>query len=214
VPRIAGTEGGRFGGVVLAILVALASAAPVRGELPTALVLGLRAGAAEGEAWRDRRLGMGIRGLLVQMLADSGAVALIEERELAPSVQDALGGYWLEEREAALDAASVRRQTGVDWVAYGEISELGVTRDTVRGPVGGRRWRYRVVVTLCLDGAAGAPLCADGEGTSVTRVMGAIVEYRGDQVAFDQAGPAQAVDRALARAFNELMPRWAKRSGE
>ena len=183
------------------------------GARPTVLVLGLESEVEEPE-WRDRRLGMGLRGRLAQMLADSGAVSTLEERELAPSVRDAVGGYWLREREDTADRHerldSLHRETGADWIAHGELASVGVTRDRVTGLVGGRRWTYRAQIRLCLHGRQGESLCREGRGKSVTRVMSVGVEYRSGGVAFDQAGPAQAVDRALIAAFDRLMPVWEK----
>lgn len=206
-------------------LAVLAAAAPgaclteepgaVRAEAaarPTVLVLGLES-AVEEEAWRDRRLGMGLRGRLAQMLADSGAFVTLEERALAASVLEAVDGYWLRERSAEelADPARLREAAGADWVAHGALESIGVTRDRVSGVAGGRRWAYRATVRLCLLGPEGASLCRDGAGRSVTRVMSVGVQYRGDEVAFDQAGPAQAVDRALVDAFDRLMPEWDAR---
>lgn len=180
---------------------------------PTALAVGLES-AVEDEAWRDRRLGMGLRGRLAQMLADCGAFVTLEERELAPSVAEAVDGYWLRERpedgaaagEAGLDA--LHDATGAEWIGHGRLEAVGVTRDRVGGIAGGRRWAYRATVRLCLRRRGEASLCREGTGRSVTRVMSAGVQYRGDEVAFDQAGPAQAVDRALVDAFDRLMPAW------
>ena len=179
--------------------------------LPTLVVVGLQNGVDEPK-WRDQRLGWSLRGRLVQMFADSGAFALVEEKDLAPSVREALGGYWLSEPSAEVlgDPDRAREHAAAEWIAYGAVRELGVTRDRVTGPVGGRRWAYRVVVRLCMSGERPPqPLCEDGEGRSVTRVISAGPEYRGDELVFDQAGPAQAIDRALADAFNRLLPRWA-----
>lgn len=69
--------------------------------------------------WRDQRLGVGLRGRLAQMCADSGAFALLEERGLAPSIREALGGYWLREKSAEelADLASFHRSTGAEWIA-------------------------------------------------------------------------------------------------
>ncbi|HUF77838.1 MAG TPA: hypothetical protein VMR44_02860 [Thermoanaerobaculia bacterium] len=184
-----------------------------RGGRPTVLVVGLET-TLEEEAWRERRLGMGLRGRLSQMLADSGAFETLEERELAPSVREAVGGYWLRERgsaeEPSGDAGLDRwhEATGAEWIAHGSLDSMGVTRDRVSGVAGGRRWAYRASVRLCLHRQGAPSLCREGTGRSVTRVMSAGVQYRGDEVAFDQAGPAQAVDRALVDAFDRLMPEW------
>lgn len=196
-----------------ALLAAAVPPEPVSGEgPPTVLVLGLGHELDEPE-WRDHRLGMGLRGRLAQMLADSGAFRTLEERELVPSVREAVGGYWLRERDAggADDLQRLHRDTGARWVAHGSLERVGVTRDRVTGLVGGRRWAYRATVRLCLHGRDGESLCRDGVGKSVTRVTSAGVEYRGDDVAFDQAGPAQAVARALVAAFDRLMPAWEAR---
>jgi len=176
------------------------------------VVLGLE-NRVEKKAWRDRRLGVGLRGRLAQMCADSGAFTLLEEKELAASIQEALGGYWLREKGAVelADLSGLHRSTGAEWIAHGSLDEVGVTRDRVTGIVGGRRWAYRVEVRLCLHAAGGGELCQEGTGRSTTTVVGAVVTYRGDEVAFDQAGPAEAVDRALVDAFNRLMPRWEER---
>ena len=196
-----------------------ASPAPAAGAgeatpAPAALVvLGLE-NRVEKKAWRDRRLGVGLRGRLAQMCADSGAFTLIEEKDLAPALRDALGGYWLREKSAEelADLAGLHRSTGAEWIVHGSLDEVGVTRDRVTGIVGGRRWAYRVAVRLCLHAAGGAELCEEGTGRSTTTVVGAVVTYRGDEVAFDQAGPAEAADRALVDAFNRLMPRWEERA--
>ena len=66
--------------------------------LASLVVLGLE-NRVEKKAWRDRRLGVGLRGWLAQMCADSGAFTLLEEKELAASIQEALGGYWLSRSE-------------------------------------------------------------------------------------------------------------------
>lgn len=180
---------------------------------PTVLAVGLES-AVEDEAWRDRRLGMGLRGRLAQMLADCGAFVTLEERELAPSVAEAVDGYWLRERPEGGGAAggadldSLHEATGADWIGHGRLESMGVTRDRVSGLAGGRRWAYRATVRLCLHRRGEASLCREGTGRSVTRVMSAGVQYRGEEVAFDQAGPAQAVDRALVDAFDRLMPAW------
>lgn len=192
---------------------AAAPAEPTEDPRPTVLAVGLGS-AVPDEAWRERRLGMGLRGRLAQMLADCGAFVTLEERELAPSVAEAVDGYWLRERpeegaaagEAGLDA--LHEATGAEWIGHGLLQSVGVTRDRVSGIAGGRRWAYRASVRLCLHRRGEASLCRDGTGRSVTRVMSAGVQYRGDEVAFDQAGPAQAVDRALVDAFDRLMPAW------
>jgi len=210
-------------GRALAALCALAFAAgapawpqaapPAAAPRPTVLAVGLES-AVSDEAWRDRRLGMGLRGRLAQMLADCGAFVTLEERELAPSVAEAVDGYWLRERpeegaaagEAGFDA--LHDATGAEWIGHGLLQSVGVTRDRVSGVAGGRRWAYRATVRLCLHRRGGESLCREGTGRSVTRVISAGVQYRGDEVAFDQAGPAQAVDRALVDAFDRLMPVW------
>ena len=164
------------------------------------------------KAWRDQRLGMGIRGRLTQMYADSGAFALLEDRHLAPSVQEAVNGYWLSEGQGQSgDLAALLEETGADWVAYGDLTYLGMARSRVTGVISGRSWTYRAQVNLCIRGSVGAALCRTGEAKSTTRVVGAVIEYRGnDNVAFDQAGPAEAIDQALAEAFNTLMPEWER----
>lgn len=191
--------------IFLAFLVWAPAAAGAQ-DLPSVLVLGFE-NHVEDDAWQDRRLGMGMRGQAARMFADSGAFRLLEDRELAPSVREAVDGRWLSETETP-DADALRAKTGADWIADGALLEVGVTRDRVTGIVSGRRWAYRVKVRLCLHGPETRELCREGEGRSVTRVRGVGVEYRGDEVAFDQAGPAQAVQRALVTAFNTLMPIW------
>ena len=190
---------------------AVAAAAWAAPPQPTLLVLGFQTD-LDKKDWQERRLGMGIRGRLTQMCADSRAFTMVEEKDLAPALRDALGGYWLKEKSAAelRDLPRLHRETGADWIAYGALREVGVTRDRVQGLVGGQRWAYRVKVSFCLDGPQGQSLCQDGTGRSTTAAIGAVVEYRGNDVSWDQAGPAQAVDRALVDAFNQLMPRWER----
>ncbi len=189
----------------------LAAGAVWGDERPSLLVLGLRHELNEAK-WREKPLGIGIHARLAQIYADSRAFTLIEEKDLADSLREAVGGYWLQERSAAelRDLEALHRTAAADWIAHGSLDYVGVTRDRVTGLVGGRRWAYRVRLRLCLHGPRGKRLCRDGQGHSVTRVMGAIVEYRGDEIAFDQAGPAEAVDRALVDAFNRLMPAWER----
>lgn len=167
----------------------------------------------KNETWRDLRLGMGVRGRLVQMCADSGAFVLVEERDLVPSVKEALSGYWLTEPSARQlkDLDHVHEASAVDWVLFGTLDFVGVVRNQVKGPVGVERWRYRVKLNLCIHGAGRAQaLCHEGTGKSSTTVVTAGFEYRGNDLAWDQAGPAQAVDLALVDAFNHLMPKWEK----
>lgn len=188
-----------------------APAAPLAESAPPTLLVAGFANHAEGERWRDLRLGMGLGGRLAQLLADSGAFALVEEKSLAPSVREAVGGIWLREREdPGADLAALHAASGAAWIAHGSLDRVAVTRDRVTGIVGGRRWTYRAELTLCLHRSGGGDLCRQGEGKSTTTVVGAVVEYRGNEVAFDQAGPAQAIDRALLDAFNRLLPEWEK----
>ena len=201
--------------------------APPAAGLPTLLVVGLDAdpGGTRKE-WQERRLGMGIRGRLTQMFAASGAFTLREEKDLAPSVQAAIGGYWLREKgaEELRDLDGVLRSTGSDWVAYGTVERFGVTRDRLQGLMSGERWLYRAKVRLCLRGTTGSgasggttsgggggrELCREGNGQTATEAFSVVISYQGDEVTWDQAGPAQAVDRALIDAFNRLMPEWQK----
>jgi hypothetical protein len=207
---------------------AAAREAVTAGGAPTLLVVGLDAdpGGTRKE-WQERRLGMGIRGRLTQIFAASGAFTLREEKDLAPSVQAAIGGYWLRDKSAdeLRDLDGVLRSTGSDWVSYGTLERFGVTRDRVQGLLSGERWLYRARVRLCLrgggngggaataaGGAGGASreICREGNGQTATEAFSVVISYQGDEVTWDQAGPAQAVDRALIDAFNRLMPEWQK----
>jgi curli biogenesis system outer membrane secretion channel CsgG len=176
---------------------------------PTIFVLGLES-EVEKEPWQDLRLGHGIRGRLTQMFAESGAFIVVEEKALAADLEQAVGGYWLRERKGAerADLAVLQQLTGVEWVAHGRLVQVRVTRDRVIGVFSGRRWKYQVKVELCLRNRVGAGLCQEGQGVSSTHTWGAVVEYQGEEVAFDQEGPANAVELALVHAFNQLMPAW------
>lgn len=181
---------------------------PVRAD--TLVVLGLRNDLPEGkkyEKWQDFRLGMGIRGRLTQMAADAGGFTLLEDRTLAASVGEALGGYWLRETPALEDPESVLRATGAAWVLYGNLDHVGVTRDRVSGPLSVARWRYRVHLTVCLYSDGLGEICQEGEGRSKTTKVAVGFEYRGNDLAWDQAGPAEAVTQALGEAFAALARR-------
>lgn len=226
IPAIAARPAITAVSVALGLLGALAVPAPAAaraaavspaGGLPTLLVVGLDADpSGTRKEWQERRLGMGIRGRLTQMFAASGAFTLREEKDLAPSVQAAIGGYWLREKSASelRDLDGVLRSTGSDWVAYGTVERFGVTRDRVQGLLSGERWLYRAKVRLCLrgttSGGGGRELCREGNGQTATEAFSVVISYQGDEVTWDQAGPAQAVDRALIDAFNRLMPEWQK----
>lgn len=199
-----------------------AGAQPAAGEpggagpktAPRAVVLGLRS-RVDAPEWREARLGMGIRGRLAQFVHDSGAFSLVEEKTLAASIQEAAAGYWLTEAsaESLEQIERLRVSTTADWVIAGTLEYVGVTQDQVSGFFSARRWSYRVALTVCAHGADRLQLCKPGEGKSSTTVYGVGVEYRGNEVAFDEAGPAQAVDKALVAAFNALMPEWEEAYG-
>lgn len=205
-PRAAGSR------VVALLALVLLPAAAAGEEPPTLLVLGMVCEDSRPEI-RDLRLGMGVRGGLVRIFAERGVFRLVEEKALAPTVREAVDGYWLRERspEELADLDRLHRETGADWIARGHLKPLRWARDSFSGPVGGGRWAYRAELRLCLHGRNGAELCRQGRGKSSSAVVTWMIEYRGDDVVFDQAGPAEAVDRALDEAFRRLLAAWEAR---
>lgn len=185
-----------------------ATGAPAAGEPPTLMVVGVGYDLpkkARKKEMEDLRLGMGIRGRLVELAAGTGHYWLLEDRALAPSLREAVGGYWLREAEAPdlVNLDGLQRRAGVDWVLWGSLTDFGVTRSRSSFGV---KWRYRAVVRLCLRGASGQERCAESEGKSVDKKRAFGVVYRGDDVVWDQAGPAEAIDLALSKAFAKLVP--------
>jgi|CXWL01.1.fsa_nt_gi hypothetical protein len=176
---------------------------------PTLLVAGFDNLVAD-KKWRDFRLGMGLVGRLAEGLTVEGDFVLLESRGLAASVREAAGGRWVSEAPVPLDVAALFDASGADWIASGTFEKMAVTRDRVTGLVSARRFLYRAEVSLCLLPARGRELCARGSGESKTTTIGALIEYRGSEVAFDQAGPAQALDRALADAAGRLLVDWRR----
>lgn len=179
------------------------------GGAPTVLIAGFDNHVADRK-WRDFRLGMGLASRLAEHLVGEGDFALVEAREIAASVHEAAGGRWVSETPAPLDVAALFDASGADWIARGTFEKMAVTRDRVTGLVSARRFLYRAEVSVCLLPAGGRELCARGSGESKTTTLGALIEYRGSEVAFDQAGPAQALDRALADAAGRLLADWRR----
>lgn len=205
---------GRWASLALVALLLCAAAVPVRAATETLLVLGLHNDLPPSKKyrdWRDFRLGLGIRGRLTQLAADTGAFVLLEDRTLAASLREALGGYWIEESALARDPEAARRESGAAWVLYGDLDHVGVTRNRLSGPIGRASWKYRVRLSVCLHGDAARELCQAGEGESRTAKTAIGFAYRGDDLAWDQAGPSEAVGRALDAAFADLWRRVAGR---
>lgn len=173
------------------------------------IVVGL-ANEVEHEAWRDARVGLGLRVMLSQLFFDTGRFALREEKaEMRQRLDELSAALWMgSEREKGLhETLRQRWGDGADYAAYGRVTFFGKPRS--RSSVGPMHAQKRSVeihveVTL-LNLKTGKRIEKKGKGRSATSANSVIFEFRERHLAPDKTNIGNATKAALANAVKKVM---------
>jgi curli biogenesis system outer membrane secretion channel CsgG len=168
------------------------------------------------EAWRDARVGMGVRAMLTQSLHQTGLFTLLEEKDdVRASLAAVREKAWMEKKGGKyLDvAADVLKKQGARFTAIGRVYYFGKPRTKASvGPVhlASDEVIIKIEVTL-IDAIKGNNLTAAGSGNARTTATSALFTFHGEHLDADQSMVATATKKAIDEAVEHLAKQYRKK---
>jgi len=182
---------------------------------PSLAVIGI-SNEVKNEAWRDARVGLGLRIILSQLFFDQGAFSMLEEKPGMRENLNTLGqGIWALNdvgHDFQKDISSLK-ESEAHFVAYGRVFYFGRPRSKASlGPLHLNRNSVVIKVEVTLeDLQSGKKLAGKGQGISSTTAGSAIFSYREDNVVLDKTNIGNATKEALGQAVATVMKKYNKR---
>ena len=182
---------------------------PAIAQKPSLAVLGV-VNQIEDEAWRDARVGMGVRAVLVELMSESDQFTLLEERvEIRERLQTLSEGVWkLSEDESPADAAAKDLEVlRPDYFLFGRVVYFGRPRS--QASIGFfhrnvRTTQIEVEVTLA-DRRTQKQIKRRGKGNSRTAANSAVFAFNERGVDFDKSNVGIATREALEDAVDRIL---------
>jgi len=176
---------------------------------PTLIVVGL-ANDVKHEAWRDMRVGLGLRVILSQLFFDTNRFSLREEKpEMRKHLDTLSTTLWMggQQEKGLYELLRTRWGKGSDYAAYGRVVFFGRPRSrSSMGPLHAnkRSVEIHVEVTL-LNLKTGKRIKKKGKGRSATSASSVIFEFRESQLTLDKTHIGNATRSALSNAVEKVM---------
>lgn len=198
----------------LALFVVIHPAAAAESALPLLAVTGFL-NQVDHADWQDGRVGMGVRAMLSQALAEAGLFALLEEKpEIKAQLEDIAKAAWSGNKgeEALGKAADQMKTAGARFVASGKVFYFGKPR--TRASVGPAHFASDEVVikieVVLTDAANGKKNSAIGSGKAKTTAASGLFSYHGENLDADASMVGTATKKAIDDAVGEIMKKYRK----
>ena len=182
---------------------------PALAQKPSLAVLGV-VNQIEDEAWRDARVGMGVRAVLVDLMSESERFTLLEERvEIRERLQTLSEDVWkLSEDESPVDAAATELDVlKPDYFLFGRVVYFGRPRSQASIGFFHRNVRTTLIeveVTLA-DRRTQKQIKRRGKGNSRTAANSAVFAFNERGVDFDKSNVGIATREALEDAVDRIL---------
>ena len=182
---------------------------------PALAVIGM-SNEVKNEAWRDARVGLGLRIILSQLFFDQGSFTLLEEKAGMRARLNELGqGIWaLNEvgHDFQEDIVNLK-EFEPRFVVYGRVFYFGRPRSRASlGPVHLNRNSVIIKVEVTLeDLQTGKKLVGNGRGISSTTAGSAVFSYREDNIELDKTNVGNATKKALGDAVARVMKQYKRK---
>jgi curli biogenesis system outer membrane secretion channel CsgG len=182
----------------------------------TLLVVGVT-NEIKDERWQDRRIGFGLTSLIAESFFDSGAFALLEEKEeIREQLKEVREKLWMLSEEAAQlqQAAATAGLAGAEMMAYGRVVSFKTPSTRVSmGPFHSREKITEIKVEVFLrDLKNDKSFSAEGRGKAKTTSTSIVFEYRQDrdEVNFDKTTVGEATKQAVVEAVKKVVKEYGK----
>lgn len=156
------------------------------------------------EAWRDERVGLGLRSILSQLFHEHGSFLLVEEKEdIRRQLEVLAAASW----QTSGEAVPPPDLPETDLLAYGRILFYGKPQVSLNaGPFHARTDTViiRLEVTL-KDPATGAFRRAEAEGAASVTAGSALFTYREDGLDLSASTVGTATRKALEAAVTAIL---------
>jgi curli biogenesis system outer membrane secretion channel CsgG len=165
--------------------------------------------------WQDARVGMGVRAMLSQSLAETGLFTLLEEKpEIKAQLEEIAKNAWSAKKgESQLESASVEmKKAGAQFVASGKIFYFGKPR--TRASVGPAHFASEEVVIkleiVLTDAGNGKKITALGSGKAKTMAASGLFTFHGENLDADASMVGTATRKAIDAAVAEVNKKYKK----
>ncbi|MBN1129850.1 MAG: hypothetical protein JXA71_12735 [Chitinispirillaceae bacterium] len=166
--------------------------------------------------WKDARVGMGVRAMLSQAVAETGLFVLLEEKaEIKERLEEIARNAWAsgKDDEPFESAAAELRQKGARFIASGRVFYFGKPR--TRASVGPAHLaRDEVVIKLeveLYDEARGKSITAVGSGKAKTTAASGLFTYHGENLDADASMVGTATKKAIDDAVADIVKKYRKK---
>jgi len=187
--------------------------APGQDDKPTIAIIGVT-NELENEAWRDARIGFGLKTMLSQYLMDTDKFNLLEEKsEIRDRLESTTEYLWQTgTKDSVAKPSTMAIDLGADVVAYARVIHFGVPETKISiGPVHRRRQTTEIKIAVTLaDYARGKTFVGIGKGQSRRKAKSAIFEFRNNVVFFDETSVGKATRKAMEKAVDEALEKYIK----
>jgi hypothetical protein len=199
---------------LLATLTFAIVSAAQEAPLPSCAVIGF-VNEVNNPEWRDGRVGMGVRALLAQSVAETNDFTLLEEKAaIKAKLEDCAKAAWLsDKKESPLDtAAAAMKSAGAAFIASGKVFYFGKPR--TRASVGPAHFasdevEIKIEVTLA-DARSGKKLSAIGSGKAATTAVTGIFSFHGENLDANASMVGTATKKAVDAAVAEIDKKYRK----
>lgn len=165
--------------------------------------------------WKDARVGMGMRAMLSQVLAETGPFTLLEEKlEIKAQLEEIARTSWSSSKgkDALKEAAETIKKKGARFIASGKVFYFGKPR--TRASVGPAHFAsdevvIKIEVTLT-DVSKGKKISAVGSGKAKTTAASGLFSYHGENLDADASMVGTATKKAVDDAVAEIMKKFRK----
>ena len=165
--------------------------------------------------WKDARVGMGVRLMLSQSLAETGLFSFVEEKPGMKEKVEALSkALWAQQGGTTLESAqALGRESGAAFTASGKVFFFGKPR--TKASVGPAHFQkdeveIRVEVTLT-DMKTGKSIVEIGKGVAATTAASGLFTFHEERLDVDASLVGTATRKAIDHAVGEVVKKYRKR---
>ncbi|MBN1128092.1 MAG: hypothetical protein JXA71_03855 [Chitinispirillaceae bacterium] len=183
-------------------------------QLPTLAVAGFT-NQVDHADWQDARVGMGVRAMLSQALAETSLFTLLEEKpEIKAQLEEIARSIWSSGKaDGSLDAVVVdMKNAGARFVASGTVFYFGKPR--TKASVGPAHLASEEVVIkleiVLTDAEKGKKISAIGSGKAKTTAASGLFTFHGENLDADASMVGTATRKAIDAAIREIVKKYRK----
>jgi hypothetical protein len=165
--------------------------------------------------WQDARVGMGVRAMLSQTLAETGLFTLLEEKpEIKTQIEEIAQNAWSSKNgdDALTQGTDRMKAAGAEFIASGKVFYFGKPR--TRASVGPAHFASDEVVikieVMLTDCAKGKKITAIGSGKAKTTAASGLFTYHGENLDADASMVGTATKKAIDEAVGEIIKKYRK----